>query len=324
MTNYLVSVIVPVYKVEKYIHQCIDSIINQSYRNLEIILIDDGSPDNCPQICDDYKQKDDRIRVIHKDNGGLSSARNAGLDICTGDYIAFVDSDDMVQNNFIEVMLEKSINNSADICICDFLKFCDNDQIIEQNTSGDDIVLTKELAQEKMLKKNAIEFIVMWNKLFKRYIFDALRFPQGRINEDESVIHYVYSECKTNIIKISEPLYCYRFNDASIMNTKFSISRLDCLIAFKDRMEFYQKTNQQRLYELSQIKYLYSLKRMYLLTYKNIDDNNQYLKTIISDYRKTYRDSKSNKSISFLNRLKFLSFYMFPNVFGLIIRKDWI
>lgn len=113
--NTLVSVIVPVYKVEKYLHRCIDSIINQTYKNLEIILVDDGSPDNCGKICDEYAEKDNRIKVIHKSNGGLSSARNAGLDVANGDYVYFVDSDDYIDTKLVEDNLNLAIEHDADM-----------------------------------------------------------------------------------------------------------------------------------------------------------------------------------------------------------------
>ena len=117
MSQPLVSIIVPIYKVEPYLRRCLDSIVNQSYTNLEIILVDDGSPDNCPQICDEYASKDNRIKVIHKKNGGLSDARNAGLDICKGEYISFVDSDDWVDEKYIETLLDLAIKENVDIAI---------------------------------------------------------------------------------------------------------------------------------------------------------------------------------------------------------------
>ena len=113
--NPKISVIVPVYKVEKYLDKCVESIVNQTYKNLEIILVDDGSPDNCPAMCDEWAEKDERIRVIHKENGGLADARNAGMDIATGDYIGFVDSDDWIEPNMYEVLLKNALKYDADI-----------------------------------------------------------------------------------------------------------------------------------------------------------------------------------------------------------------
>ena len=118
--NPLISVIVPVYKAEKYLDKCVQSIVNQTYKNLEIILVDDGSPDNCPEMCDEWAKKDSRIKVIHKENGGVSSARNAGLDNSFGDYIGFVDSDDFIENDFYECLYDNLVENGADISFCTF------------------------------------------------------------------------------------------------------------------------------------------------------------------------------------------------------------
>ena len=119
----LISVIVPIYNVEKYLDRCVGSIINQTYKNLEIILVDDGSPDNCPQMCDDYAKKDSRIKVVHKENGGLSDARNAGMKVATGEYVSFIDSDDYISLDFYETLLETIVDNDSDIVECSVVKF---------------------------------------------------------------------------------------------------------------------------------------------------------------------------------------------------------
>lgn len=322
MTDCLISVIVPVYKVENYLRQCLDSIINQTYKNLEIILVDDGSPDNCPKICDEYAKNDKRIKVIHKENGGLSSARNAGLDVCTGEYISFIDSDDIVDKNFIERMYTKSKEYRSDICICNYAKFSDDENIGCFSKEEKNTVLSSEIVQEKMLEKNAVLYIIMWNKLFKRYIFDCIRFPLGKINEDEAVIHYIYDRCKSDVLVINNILYFYRFNESSITNRKFSATRLDAMDAMKDRIEFYKRKNNNHLYELSLIKYEYVLKRLYILTYKNVPNSKSYLKRIISEYRTVFKECKNNSQLSFDIRMKFLVFYLFPNAFSFFINED--
>ena len=138
----LVSVIVPVYKVEKYLSKCLDSIVNQTYKNLEIILVDDGSPDNSGKICDEYAQKDSRIKVIHKENGGLSSARNAGLDIATGEYIAFADSDDSVHLDFVEKLYRAIKEENADIACCSVEDFIEDKNKIECRGGGSSFIMT--------------------------------------------------------------------------------------------------------------------------------------------------------------------------------------
>ena len=127
----LISVIVPIYNVEKYLERCVESIINQTYKNLEIILVDDGSPDNCPQMCDDYAKKDSRIKVVHKKNGGLSDARNAGMKVATGEYVSFIDSDDYISLDFYETLLETIVDNDSDIVECSVVKFYENGKFDE-------------------------------------------------------------------------------------------------------------------------------------------------------------------------------------------------
>ena len=122
----LISVVVPIYNVENYIKKCVDSILSQTYKNLEIILVDDGSPDNCPQICDEYAQKDNRIKVIHKENGGLSDARNAGIDISKGKFITFIDSDDYIEKDYVEVLYNSIKENASDMAIGSHKAIYDN------------------------------------------------------------------------------------------------------------------------------------------------------------------------------------------------------
>ena len=175
-----ISVIVPVYNVEKYLSKCIDSILSQTYKNLEIILVDDGSPDSSPKICDKYKERDNRIKVIHKKNGGLASARNAGMDIATGKYIGFVDSDDMIAEDMYEVLLENMIKSNAEIAVCY------KTDILENLQTGKGIV--EELNKTQALKKMVlgIEFgSHACDKLFKREILVSdIRFPEGKTYEE--------------------------------------------------------------------------------------------------------------------------------------------
>ena len=163
--NELISIIIPIYNVEKYLHCCINSVIRQTYKNLEIILIDDGSPDNCGKICDEYAKKDNRIKVIHKENGGLSSARNAGLDIAKGEYISFVDSDDYVAENFIEKLYKLCKENDADIAECDFYRIKANEKsMLYVSTTA---VMNKELnCDDKLLVGNVTTWRIMFNRQF--------------------------------------------------------------------------------------------------------------------------------------------------------------
>ena len=166
MEKPLISIIIPVYKVEKYLEKCIKSVLDQTYKNLQIILVDDGSPDNCGNICDDYARVDNRIEVIHKANGGLSDARNVGLKAARGEYIGFVDSDDYVSNEMFENLYNTLISNDVDVAICNFYIVIDDKNIIKNADNGVEIYNKLEILKEILLDKKIQSYA--WNKLYKR------------------------------------------------------------------------------------------------------------------------------------------------------------
>lgn len=236
----LISVIVPIYKVEKYLKRCVDSIINQTYKNLEIILVDDGSPDGCGSICDEYAEKDSRVRVIHKENGGLSDARNAGLDIAAGEYIGFVDSDDYIAPEMYEVMLGRLTETGADTAVCNCLCTGDMDDYREQFNRSEamkDCVLNRDAALEKLTEKYGWVYVTAWNKLYKKRIFDNIRFPKGKIHEDEFIIHRVIGE-SGKIACINQRLYYYFQRRGSIMSARSINAEMDACEAFADRARY--------------------------------------------------------------------------------------
>ena len=181
-----ISIIVPVYNVEKYLEKCIDSILNQSFRDFELILVDDGSTDNSGYVCDRYKDQDNRIIVIHKENGGVSSARNRGLDIARGDFIGFMDSDDFIHKDMYKILYDNLIKNEADLAICKAQNVY-QDETIKLNNIVEDFpvkVLTSKDALKKLYNIRTT-FVYAWNKLYKRELFEELRYPENKIYEDE-------------------------------------------------------------------------------------------------------------------------------------------
>lgn len=232
-----ISVIIPVYNVEAYLPQCLDSIINQTYRDLEIILVNDGSTDGSTKICEEYVARDKRIKVIHKENGGLSDARNAGLKIATGDFISFVDSDDLIALNFYDKMLDQLITHHADIVECNFIKFkkeTDVKNVASSNTAIS-ASYTTELSLISLMNEQLKQ--VVWNKLYKAEVIDQLEFPVNKINEDEYWTYRVFGKAQ-KIVKIPDVLYYYRQQAESIMGTKYSLRRLDGLTALEERVEY--------------------------------------------------------------------------------------
>lgn len=223
----LVSVIIPVYKVENYLDECVQSVLRQTYRNMEIFLVDDGSPDRCGQMCEEYATEDSRIRVIHKENGGLSSARNAGIDACHGEYIAFIDSDDSVSPVFIEALVTAAENCDADVVASEFPPgFWDGDPLpvltdtMEQVTIGaispDDALLGLFYQKDP----TGAQF-----KLYKRHIFEELRFPVGYLFEDLATTYKAFLATK-RMGFVRGKLYAYRKRMGSIVRQSFNEQKM--------------------------------------------------------------------------------------------------
>lgn len=224
----LISVIVPVYKVEKYLDRCVESITNQTYKNLEIILVDDGSPDNCSKMCDEWAQKYSRIKVIHKENGGLSDARNAGLDVAAGDYISFVDSDDWISTEYIEKLYASIKKNDADISECN-VYYSYDERYTEYNNDSAAYYDNNEAIMDAYIRLYHIKTIV-WNKLYRRQLLDDIRFPKGKLHEDEFFTYLALGKA-SSFVHIEDYLYYYRQRADSIMgqSQSFSVKNLDSI-----------------------------------------------------------------------------------------------
>lgn len=244
-SNPLVSIIVPVYNVENYLNECIDSILAQTYKNFELYLVDDGSPDNCGTICEEYAKKDDRIKVIHKQNGGLSDARNAGIDKAKGDYITFVDSDDYVSPMYVSHMLRLSEQYDAEIVQIEST----HDEALlgnYKNSRRDIYKFNRNDALKNMLYMRIVQ-VNAWGKLYRTSLFNDVQYPFGRINEDNLTTYKLIWKSKM-IVCDSQFLYYYRINQKGIMNGKFSDNRYSVL-SFKDEINAYLGTKASEFYD---------------------------------------------------------------------------
>ena len=220
----MISVIVPVYNVEKYLDKCVESIVNQTYKDLEIILVDDGSPDNCPAMCDEWAKKDDRIKVIHKENGGLSSARNAGLDVAVGEFLAFADSDDYLYSQSFEYMLNAIQEYEADIAMCSTVSIDQKGNLISKNVLNRNAVYSAgEIVENFVIPLNT----AVWNKLFRSDCIANYRFPNGKVHGEDLVFITKLITTKTRLVTIDYVGYCYKKNPNSITNSEFSEKRFD-------------------------------------------------------------------------------------------------
>lgn len=237
MSDPKISVIVPVYKVEPYLRKCLDSIVNQTYRNLEIILVDDGSPDSCGVICDEYAARDERIKVIHKANGGVASARNAGLDAATGDYIGWVDSDDWIEADMYEYLLKNALEQDADVAVCSRTeRYPDRDVFWGWDSPQ---LWNRERALGYLLEDKELRSYLC-DKLWRRELFADIEFPEGQIYEDIVITCRLILKAE-RVIALPESKYNYRQRADSIVWTKTLAQAMDYFCAAKRRKEELEK-----------------------------------------------------------------------------------
>lgn len=220
-----ISIIVPVYKVEKYLRKCVDSILAQTFTDFEVILVDDGSPDNSGMICDEYAEKDSRVRVVHKENGGLSSARNAGIEIAKGKYLGFIDSDDYIEDDMYELLYNNILKENADMSICGIYDVYEGKEpkILPEAYQ----VLNKVEAMELVLEAQLFSVHAV-NKLYKKELFKELRYPENIITEDAAVILDIL-EKTTKVVADSHQKYYYFHRENSISTDSFSEKNIDTI-----------------------------------------------------------------------------------------------
>lgn len=305
-----ISVIVPCYKVQEFLPNCIESIINQTYRNLEIILVDDGSPDDCGRICDEYQKKDKRIKVIHKKNGGLSDARNAGIKVSSGDYLAFVDSDDYINYNMYKCLYDNLKKYKADISVCGINKTSsvdlDKERLEDNNVKVFDGVDT----YYNLYNSLAVETVVAWNKLYKRKVFKNILYPVGKINEDEAIIHRLLANTR-RIVYSSVKYYYYYQRPSSIMND-YKERNLEVFEWFFERGKYFKENGFDRLEAYNnymicfQSAFHYNKVRNLKGKYDIIEKN---LKNQIKEYGKLVKKSKEN---TFFQKVIVTCFIMNP------------
>lgn len=266
-----ISIIIPIYRVEPYLRKCVDSVLAQTYKNIEIILVDDDSPDRCGEICDEYAKKDNRVRVIHKENGGLSDARNTGIRIATGDYIMFIDSDDYVANDICEVLLDVCEKNKADISTCGHISVWPDRKTIPtdlddtgKETVCDNYEALKIYFTENGLKKNKFHTISC-AKLYIKSLFDNIQFPFGKLHEDIFTTYKLLYEAK-KCVNIDLTKYFYLQRDDSIMSNAFNIKNIEHIIeAFEERYSFFKERSDELAQYAGHILFEY-----YLYIYKKL------------------------------------------------------
>lgn len=234
-----ISVIVPIYKVEAYLDKCVQSIVDQTYTNLEIILVDDGSPDRCGQMCDVWAEKDSRIRVIHKENGGLSDARNAGLAVATGQLVSFIDSDDWIDPEFLQTLYEALKQNDAQIAECGIRLVDGEGRVLSRRGPGKSETIGKIEALRRLVLEDGI-YQTVWNKLYRRDVIGDILFEKGKYNEDDFWTYQIFDRIE-RLALVERPMLNYLQRGGSIMGQGYSLKRLDGLEARYLRWQYLQK-----------------------------------------------------------------------------------
>lgn len=240
-----ISVIVPVYRVEKYLPACIDSILNQTFTDFELILVDDGSPDRCPAICDEAAERDARVRVIHQANAGLSAARNAGIEAAHGAWLSFVDSDDYIAPHFCEKLYQTAQRTNADCVMCSVQNVDESGKLIDSALMrvADEVKTGREVLR-KIGRDDVTPYLTAWNKLYRRKLFNTLRYPAGRQNEDVFVFAELFCQVQRAVC-VAEPLYFYRKRIGSIMNSVVTLRNLDEMWAYVNCFEHLQQDDEE-------------------------------------------------------------------------------
>lgn len=310
----LVSIIIPIYNVEKYLRECIDSVLKQTYNNLQIILVDDGSPDNCGSICDEYAEKDDRITVIHKENGGLSSARNEGIKIARGQYIGFVDSDDFIDENMYSNLMHNININNADIAICGRVYVYGDKNVIRCKKN----IYLKMNSEEAINKMNTFGYydVASWDKIYKRELFEGIEFPIGKLSEDWFTTYKLLDKAET-IIYDSTPMYYYRQREKSITHSRKV--NYNPIYASKEVLGLVEKKYPDSIiYAIT--AYVYANIGVYdnLILYDK--ENNDEIKKVLINIKENYDLVIKNKELSNKRILQLKLLKLSPMIYNCVFK----
>lgn len=296
-----ISVIVPIYKVEKYLSECVDSLTSQTFRDIEIILVDDGSPDGCGAMCDEFATQDDRIRVIHKKNGGLSSARNTGINAAKGKYICFVDSDDFVADNYCQILYDLLDGTEFDYSVGGVYRFEDGKFSAPPKSDKEVFTVSNTGLLEMQIDKKS-EFGV-WNKLYKRGIFEKLRFAEGKLNEDVIWSSDIAAHCENGAVITNETVYYYRMRAGGIVSQQAAKGSVDRIYAGRHLVEqaekYYPELKEKALHYALNYPWSFADKIVIAKAFRQNKAFLDELKSFISAFKKDIKTSslipKENK-----------------------------
>lgn len=295
MEKDLISVILPIYNVEKYLSRCLDSVIGQTHKNIEIILVDDGSTDNSYKICEEYAKNDKRIVIIHKENGGLSDARNVGIKKAKGDYITLIDSDDYVEKDYVEFLYKLIKDNNSQMSVCGHTVLYENGKKIKKETH-EHLVLSAKKTLEKILYDDGID-LSAWAKMYEKKLFDKVQYPKGRYFEDSATTYLLVDECK-KIAVGSESKYNYIIRNNSITTALFSPKKME-LITSTEEMTSYVKSKYPDLKAAAERRlmyaYLSTLSQLANSKFRHKKEENELMKYIKLNRKNVLKNKRLNK-----------------------------
>lgn len=315
-----ISVIVPIYRVEKYLPACIDSILNQTFTDFELILVDDGSPDRCPEICDETAKRDARVRVIHQANAGLSAARNAGIEIAHGEWLGFVDSDDYIAPQFYEKLYQTAQRTDADCVMCSVQNVDESGKSIDSALMrvADEVKTGQEVLQ-KIGRDDVTPYLTAWNKLYRRKLFNTLRYPAGRQNEDVFVFAELFCQVQRAAC-VAEPLYFYRKRMGSIMNSAVTLRNLDEMWAYVNCFEHLQQNDEESILKETEKRVFAKLTGVYYRVTEEDRYSNKMKQAKKAQWNIAMRLMKQGR-LDLRSLARTLLFQALPGVYGLRMKR---
>lgn len=310
-----ISVVVPVYNTEQYLSRCLQSLTGQTYQNLDIILVDDGSKRPAAELCDYWAQQDSRIRVLHTSNGGAAAAKNKGIAVAQGKYITFVDSDDFVHPTFVEVLYKNLVENKADISLCRFISTsCDDFQSLKANLDTTPTLYNSRQMLEKCCALHKVAEVCVSCKLYKISLWEKVRFREKQTYEDLATTHLLYAQAD-QVVACQAELYAYYQAPTSLMNSKYSLERFNAENSAQDiRLAFYQSLQDPDLYQ----KLLRSVLRNRVANYckcvRELTGCEQQAKQLYQQFRQEYRNLKLKLTpATAVDKLLFFIFRISPD-----------
>lgn len=311
----LISVIIPVYNVERYLEKCVDSVLGQTYKVIEVILVDDGSTDRSSQICDEYGNRDRRVIVVHQKNGGLSAARNKGLSLATGDIIYFLDSDDFIVEDALETLYKNMMEYQADISIGNFARVMEGE--VPKLSCADKASFCAE-GEEKFWNIYRDDLkgcsVIACGKLYRKTLWNTLRFPEGKCHEDEFVAHYLLDAAR-RVAYVSRPLYYYLVREDSITERTFHLKRLDAGDAFADRVRYFRELGYEALADRAMEVYLWWIIESYCKIWKYQKQETKAMNQLYDTFVECHRGQKIHR---LAKRAKYRVFIWCPHIMATV------